>query len=127
MTCAPRSRSTSDGEAARTTACVPQSLKDKVLSLAHRRKGLNHTHDSTAALVGLGSATLQRWLKEEREAKFSPVRLPAYQVRPAILPPAPSCTTKFTVESPKGIKVHGLSFEQVKELMGFERVPELMG
>lgn len=89
-----------------------EKLKAKVVECVERRHGAGESFSKLSEALGLSRATLDFW-----RSGASPARSKG-KLRPVVVAEPPSNGSRgFTVEGPRGLRVIGLTLEEVRMLL----------
>ena len=95
-----------------TRARYPEDLKARVLEFARRRHAEGGSFLSIVKELGLCHATFSLWKRAERQGQV----LPKLR-RVVVAERAPTGDRVYSVEGPRGLRVTGLSLDEVKALL----------
>lgn len=91
---------------------VPAEVRVEVISAVERADAMGMTRGAIAEALGIEEAALARWRWRTRASKLVAVRVST--PTPMTAPPAP---TTLTVHGPAGVRVEGLSLDDVAGLL----------
>lgn len=96
-----------DNIGTRRGRCMPPHLKERVSSWITSQRAIGRSAADLAAELGIAPGTALRWSSGKRKS-LVPVRIVAE---------APMIKQKYTVISPSGFRVEGLSIEEAAHLL----------
>lgn len=96
---------------------VPEALKAEVLECLRARRAQGATAEQVASELGLRHRLLERWAAEARPRDMRPALAGFHAVQVVAEPAKALQRGGLVVHGPGGLRVEGLSLEQVAELL----------
>ena len=94
-------------------ARYPAQLKTRVVECAERRKAAGESFAKVSAALGLSRSTLDFWKDDVSKGRSKPNLR-----RVVVAEPSGATQRSYAVESSNGLRVTGLSLDEVRALLG---------